>query len=248
MGQVGLHAITGLAVGEYVLSRRIRDATARRALLYGFVFGNIIPDLDFIAVAAMYPVNQTIAMHLHRGFSHSLLAAGALAVGFQWAALLMRDEDLRWMGYGLALGIASHFVEDIFIWFSPVDVFWPASIMGIIPPVNLWWWWTTPDMVGKLLGAAEFLAFALYYDYLVRLARSYETDWDFYPTVSTMSTACWILWAVVSALALDLPETTFSVWLYVPMDIVFMPACLYITWRMQDTIQALGRQKQKSEP
>jgi membrane-bound metal-dependent hydrolase YbcI (DUF457 family) len=243
MGQVGLHAITGLAVGDYLVSGLVTQHTARRALLFGFVMGNIFPDLDYIAVAAVWPINPSLALGLHRGFSHSLLAAAALAIGFYAASILMNDTYVRWLGFGLALGVVAHLTEDMLIWFSPVDVFWPASLFGIIPSVNLWSWWNTPPLIGKLLGAAEFAAFAFYYDHLVRLAQSYRTNLDFVGVVRTMATSCWITWAILSVLALDLPGAAFSIWLYVPMGVLFMPGCLYLTWRMQETIQALGRSK-----
>ncbi|HWI61678.1 MAG TPA: metal-dependent hydrolase [Symbiobacteriaceae bacterium] len=240
MGQVGLHGLTGLVVGEYLLSSYVTKPAARRGLLYGFALGNFLPDLDFLAVVAMYPQNHSLAMHLHRGFSHSLLAATALVVGFYAAGALMRDTYLRYLGYGLALGVVAHFTEDIFLWFAPVDIFWPASIFGYIPPVDLWWWWTTPPLLGRLLGAAEFAAFALYYDYLVRVAVAYGTNQDFAPTVRRMATTCWLVFAVLTALAVDLPNKTFEMALYVPMGIVFMPAVFYITWRMQATIEVLA--------
>lgn len=240
MGQVGLHALTGLVVGQQLLSDSVRGGEARRALLFGFVIGNIIPDLDFIAVVGVYPVNHTLAWHLHRGFSHSLLASFAIGIGFYIAAVLMRDNYVRWLGYGLALGVASHFVEDIFIWFSPVDIFWPASVFGVIPPVNIWEWFTTPPLVGQLLGAAEFAAFGIYYDYLASLAVSLGTNREMVKPTRRMATVCYLIWAVLTALCFDIPEPTFTLYLYIPMGVVFMPAVLYITWRMQDTIELLS--------
>lgn len=242
MGQVGLHGLTSLVVGEYLLSHYVAKPAARRALMFGFAMGNLLPDLDFLAVVAMYPQDSALAMHLHRGFSHSLMAVTALIVGFYAAGALMRDTYVRHLGYGLALGVVAHFTEDIFVWFAPVDIFWPASLFGFIPPIDIWKWWTTPPLVGRLLGAAEFAAFALYYDYLVRLAVAYRTNEDVVPIARRMATACWIAWAILTALAVDLPNKTFEMALYVPMGIVFMPAVFYITWRMQATIEMLAVQ------
>lgn len=239
MAQVGLHALVGLVVGERLLNGYVRNQTGRRALLFGFVLGNIIPDLDFLAVVSMYPIDPAQAMDLHRGFSHSLLAAAALAFGFFVAAVWMSDPYIGYLGSGLSLGVAGHFLLDMFIWFSPVDIFWPLSVFGMIPPVNLWWWWSTPPLLARLLGAAEFAAFALYYDHLARLATAFDTDTDMTPVVQRMATMCWLAWALVTALAVDLPDTEFSIYLYIPMGIVFMPSCLYLTWRMQTTIEHL---------
>jgi hypothetical protein len=240
MGQVGLHGLTGLTVGRYMLSSSVQNPTARRALLFGFQLGNLIPDLDFLAVVAMYPRDHALAMNLHRGFSHSALGAISLLVGFYSIAALMKDQYVRYFGYGLALGVCAHFTLDIFVWFSPVDVFWPASLFHLIPPVNIWSWYTEQPLTSRLLGAAEFAAFGLYFDYLVSLAVTHQTNADMLQHVRRFSTFCWTVFAVLTALAFDVPNPTFELYLYVPMGIVFMPACFYITWRMQATIELLG--------
>lgn len=248
MAQVGLHGLTGLLVGEHLLNRYVASPVGRRALLYGFVVGNLLPDLDYLAVVGMYPVNHTVAMHLHRGFSHSLLAATALMVGLFIAALLMADPQIQYLGFGLGLGVMAHFTLDIFIWFSPVDVFWPASVFGIIPPINLWAWLENPPLVGRLLGAAEFAAFALYYEHLAKLAVQFDTNREMIKPAQRMATVCWLIWGGLTALAFDIPEPTFTLYLYVPMGIVFMPAVFYITARMESTIEMLADYGQSLEP
>ncbi|MDB4895538.1 MAG: hypothetical protein JWN15_1800 [Firmicutes bacterium] len=239
MGQVGLHALTGLVVGDR-LSAHVQSRVGRRALMFGFLLGNILPDLDFLAVVGLYPVNRGLALNLHRSFTHSLLAAVALGLGCYVAGLLMRDNYVRYLGYGLALGTVAHFVEDIFLWFTPVDIFWPASVYGLIPPVDIWGWFHTPILVGRLLGAGELAAFALYYGHLARLALAYETDAEAVPLVRRMAAVCWVAWALLTALCFDLAGTRFDLYFYVPMGLVFMPACLYLTWRMQSTIEFIG--------
>jgi membrane-bound metal-dependent hydrolase YbcI (DUF457 family) len=239
MGQVGLHALTGLVLGDR-LCEHVHSRPERRALMFGFVLGNIAPDLDFLAVVGVYPVNHSLALHVHRGFTHSLLAAVALGLGFYLAGLLMRDNYMRYLGYGLALGTVAHFTEDIFLWFAPVDIFWPASVYGLVPPVNIWGWFSTPILTGRLLGAGELAAFAMYYDHLVRLARAYESDVEAVPATGRMATVCWIAWAVLTALSFDLDSTHFDMYFYFPMGLIFMPACLYITFRMRTTIEFVG--------
>lgn len=253
MGQVGLHALFGLAVGEQLVRPWLNEKVERRAAMFGFVMGNIAPDLDFLAVIAMYPVDHHMAVHLHRGFTHSLLAVIAVVVGFTISSALMRDKYLKYLGYGFALGIVGHFTKDIFLWFSSVDIFWPASIFGVIPRVNAWFWWTTPPLLGRLMGAAELAAFGLYYDHLSRLADEQKADLDMIPVLQRMSTICWVSWALLTALALDLPSTTFDMYMYIPLGIVFMPSCIYLTWRLQTTIEFVGlfgrpHHQQKSEP
>lgn len=240
MGQVGLHGLTGLVIGEALVAPLVQERIPRRAIMFGFVLGNMVPDLDFLAVVSMYPIDHELAMHLHRGFSHSLLAAVSMIVGFWTAALLMKDPYMRYLGLGLGLGIVGHFTLDLLIWFAPVDIFWPASLFGIIPPMNLWWWWKEPMLIGRLLGAAEFAAFAIYFDHLCRLAMAFETNLDVIPAARRMATLCWLTWAVLTALSVDLPPSTYELGIYVPMGIVFMPSCFYLTWRMQTTIEFLG--------
>jgi hypothetical protein len=240
MAQVGLHGLAGLVIGERILPLFVQNRTARRALLWGFLLGNMLPDLDYLAVIATYPVDQRLAMHLHRSFSHSALAVLAVAVGFEIISLLLRDQYARFLGYGLAWGIVAHILFDILVWFSPVDVFWPASVWGIIPPVNLWSWWRTPFIVGQVLGASEFLAFAFYYDRLAAVGQALQTNLDDLPMVRRMATLCFLTWAILTGLAIDIPVTTYNALVYVPMGIVFMPAVLYLTWRMQPTIEYLA--------
>lgn len=237
MAQVGVHGLVGLFVGELVLTRFVKSRLARRALVWGFVVGNILPDLDYVAVIPTYPVDRILALHMHRTFSHSLGAAMAIWIAFEVIAFLLRDEYARFLGYGLAWGVIGHILLDILVWFSPIDVFWPASVWGIIPPVNLWGWYNTPFLVGQLLGAAEFLAFALYYDRLAALGQALGTNPDDLPMVRRMATLCLLIWAVLTGLAIDIPVETYNAFVYVAMGLIFMPAVLYLTWRMQPTIE-----------
>lgn len=237
MAQVGLHGLAGLVIGERILTKFVKNRTARRALLWGFVVGNIMPDLDYVAVVATYPVDQILAMHLHRSFSHSLLMALAVGVGFELIALLLQDQYARFLGYGLAWGIVGHGLFDTLIWFSPVDLFWPLSVWGIVPPVNLWSWWSTSFMTGQLLGAGEFLAFFAYYDRLAYLGERLGTNPDDLPMVRRMATLCLLIWALLTGLALDVPVKTYNALVYIALGLVFMPAVMYLTWKMQPTIE-----------
>ncbi len=240
MGQVGLHALTGLVVGERLLMAYAPDRKARRALMFGFVMGNIAPDLDYTAMVGLYPVNQALALHMHRSFSHSLLAAVALAFGLGTAAALMRDRYLRSFAWGLSLGVVAHFTMDIFLWFAPVDIFWPASVYGIIPPVDIWSWWEPPPFLPQLMSAAEYAALALYYTGLLRLARRLHTNPEMVRPLRRMAVTCWVVWAIASALILDLPGHLLELIHYVPLGLIFLPACYYLTWRMRSTIEVLG--------
>lgn len=240
MGQVGLHAITGLVVGQHLLASYVEEPPLRKALLFGFVIGSIVPDLDFLSVVGLYPVDPEMALHMHRGFTHSLLGATVIVMGFYLAGVIIKDNYARYLGYGLALGIIAHFTADIFMWFTPVDVFWPSSIFGVIPPIDLWSWYDTPPLLGRLMGAAEFAAFAFYYQYLVFLIGSLKTDPELLQPLERMVNASWIAWCMTSAMAVDLSDSQFIMFMYIPMGVVFMPACYYLTWRAQQTIEQLA--------
>ena len=240
MGQVGLHGLVGLVVGRGLITAHVTDRQAKKAVMFGFVMGNLAPDLDFLAAVGMYPTDPDAAMHLHRTFSHSLLAVVTVLVGFSVLAAILADDHLKYLGRGFALGILAHLTVDIFIWFSPVDVFWPASVYGIIPPVNLWQGYEPPVVVDRLLGAAELAAYALYYQYLARAARRLGTDEEMLPMLDRMAAFCWDYWAVLSVLALD-PRTPLNpIYAYIPLGVIFVPGCFYLTWRLEQTIEALA--------
>jgi hypothetical protein len=240
MGQLGLHGLTSLVAGEYLLSRYVPHAATRRALLFGFTMGSLMPDLDFLAVVGQYPVDNALAMHLHRSFSHSLLAALTLWAGFWAVGLVMGDRYVSRLGHGLAVGVAAHFTADMFFWFAPVDIFWPASVYGWLAPIDLWWWYDTPVLAGRLMGAAELAAYALYYDHLIRLAIAFGTNREMIAPIRRLATVCWVTWVLLTALSFDVADPSWDLYLYLPIGIVFVPSCFYVTWRMQPTIELLA--------
>ncbi|MGE5673521.1 MAG: metal-dependent hydrolase [Mycobacterium leprae] len=241
MAQVGLHAVTGLVVGEYCLRRWVPDAAARRGLLFGCVLGSMLPDLDYLAAAGVFPADPSLAFSLHRGFTHSLLMVAVVWLGSYLASLVMADAYARRVGQGLALGMLLHLGLDVLLWFGPVDLFWPASVYGLVKPINLWWWYQLPVLPSRLLGAAEFGAYGLYYDHLIRLADTFYTNRDEIRLGDRMATICWTIWAILTALAFDVTNDSFSLVFYVLIGILFLPACLYLTWRFQPTIEHLSR-------
>lgn len=240
MGQVGLHGLVGLVVGKELITAYVTDRELKKPLMFGFVMGSLAPDLDYLAAVGMYPTDPDLALHLHRTFSHSLLAVATVLVGFSILAFILNDDYLKYLGRGFALGILAHLTLDIFVWFSPVDVFWPASVYGIIPPVNLWRGYAPPEVLVRLLGAAELAAYALYYGYLAKAARRLGTDQEMLPMLDRMAAFCWDCWAVLSALAID-PRTTLNpLYAYIPIGVIFVPGCFYLTWRLEPTIEELA--------
>lgn len=240
MPQVGIHASIGLLGSQFGLATLPIEAPLKRAMIFGFVTGNMIPDFDLVASVMMWLIDKEVALSLHRGFTHSLLAVLLLAGGFSMAAAILADRETQFFGIGMSLGVFAHFFADIFAWFSPVEVLWPLGFFGLPSTINLWEGWTTPPLMGRLLAAAEFLSWALYYRWLWILSIRFRTNLDFRPSLVRLEYACWLLWMVYSALAFDLQDRLFLVLHYIPLGVLFMPLCLYVTYRMRETVEGLA--------
>lgn len=240
MAQVGVHAVIGLVGTQVILAGLPVERPLKRALAFGFVLGNILPDFDYLAAAMVYPHSHELAFSLHRGFTHSLLAALVTTVGMGLVSLITGIRAARYSGYGLGLGILVHIVTDVFIWFSPVDVLWPLGYYGFPSTINLWGWWSTPELLSRLLASAEYLAWALYCRRLWALTVQFQTNVGLQSALLRTEQFCLILWAVFSALAFDVGGDLFFAFYGLPMGIVFMPLFLYLTCLMQPTIEALA--------
>lgn len=246
MSQLGLHGITGLAAVRLLSAARPSAAAARTsapaargALAYGIVLGGILPDADFFLLGPLYLIDAKLGLAMHRTWSHSLITAAFLTIGIALMASFRRDAGLRSLGLGLGLGIALHSAADIFLWFTGIHLFWPLGRFGLPQEVNLWTWLRPPRVVSNLLGAADYLAFALYYVYLARLARRFGTNLDFLPRLGLFARVNWLLWAVYTGLAFVLGGW-FDIAHYALFILIFLPICLYVTGRMRPTIERYG--------
>ena len=187
MAQAGIHALVGIGA--------CRWARNRTWLALGIVLGNVLPDVDILAMAvatlAGWPTVRV--ERLHRTFTHSVFTA-ALAVAvfciIGWASRRPQWKDL---GIGLGIGILMHILLDLVIWFRGVEILWPLS-----SPVNFWkpvgGWWGTFEL------PAEFLCFALLFLVLHRLANKQGTDLTVLPKLLTWAwlqsllfVALWVL-------------------------------------------------------
>lgn len=184
MAQAGIHALVGIG--------SCRWARHRISLALGVVVGNVLPDIDVLAVAvatvAGWPTER-----LHRTFTHSVFAAALVVAAFcvtGWAARRPQWKDL---GLGLGIGILMHIAVDLAIWFRGVAIFWPLPV----DDVNFWRhvdvpeWWKTFEL------PAEFLCFAVLFVVLHELARRQRTDRDF---LSKLRTLAWIQFLLFPAL------------------------------------------------
>lgn len=226
MPQNGIHAIAGVAVRRWM--------PQREWLLLGVVLGNMVPDLDNLAVA--YATLTGGDSHgLHRTFTHSLFTILTVLVGFYLVAALTRNWKWNNLGIGLGIGILMHILLDLVLWFNGVELFWPIRY-----ELNFWRGFETPEWLGILLETGEFLGFGLYFLLLGSLARQLHTD-----TEHRSSTRIWmytefLLFVIFTALffslgAEGLPYTVFGA-LYLLSAVV----AVVITVRMRKTVETLS--------
>lgn len=246
MAQSGLHGIVGLAlsraVGSNVSSASQhgasgeRDALAeewKKGLTFGFILGNILPDVDLLPLAITFLFNSELAMRMHRTATHSLLLSVPLIL-IGWLFLRGRTKGLV---TGLGLGALTHSVLDIFLWFSSVDLLWPLGRWGIPSLVNLWSGAKLPRFVGNFLGALDYLAFALYFVSLTNIAKKKETDLEFLPRLRLFTALNLAFFALYTILSGVLSRTIFDIAHYAMFVLVFFPLAVYSTFKMRNTIE-----------
>jgi membrane-bound metal-dependent hydrolase YbcI (DUF457 family) len=169
MAQVGIHTIAGMAVRKWI--------PARAWLMLGIVLGNLIPDLDNLAVAIAMVTKQSTE-GLHRTLTHSLFTVAVISIVLHFTGKATNQP--RWinLGWGLGLGMLMHILLDLLIWFNGVALFWPLPIW-----INLWTNVTPPEWWMKLMDPAEFLFIALFFLLLDSTARKRNTDTNYLKTL-----------------------------------------------------------------
>lgn len=213
-------------------------ATARRSFVVGFVLGNLIPDADWVPLVMVYLVDPELAMTMHRGFTHSLLAAGLPALGCSVVAWITRDHGVRGLGWGLALGMLGHAFLDLLLWFDGVDLLWPLGYFGYHSFINLWGSFRTPPVIGRLLSACEYLSYSVFYTYLEHMARETERSLRLIPALQRLRGVMNWLTGVFLLLALLLEKMPFNLLLYGFWALAAFPAALYMTVRAGPALYA----------
>lgn len=221
MPQAGLHGMAGLSV------RRALP----RGLTWGFVLGNVLPDVDMFAMTTVYPFHLALAYRMHRTFTHSLSFI-LLMVALFYLLSLRLGPFYKYLGYGLGLGIALHVFLDIFLWFDGVEIFWPLAY-----DLDLWRWYSPPPMVFKLLRAAEFLFAGLYFLYLSLAATRSGTDLNFAGRLRLLYRLQFALFVVFAGLAFVLETEQYLIPFGVVYTFTMLPLVLYVTVRMRETIE-----------
>ncbi|MDI6824979.1 MAG: metal-dependent hydrolase [Bacillota bacterium] len=232
MAQSGFHGIIGLYGSRALAGSGAASAREKGDLKFGFVLGNIVPDVDLLPLVLLYLYDSRLAMSMHRTFTHSLLMAAA--VYFVFAA--RRRPGLA---LGLAAGMVLHDLVDVAVWFSGVDLLWPLGLLGLPSTVNLWANLHIPGVVGSLLGAADYLAYGIYFVVLRRAALRQETCLSFLPRLRLYTGLQWVLTAIFVVLALMLSHSLFNVLHYALFTLVMLPLAIYITVKMRPVIEVI---------
>lgn len=242
MAQLGIHGIVGLygakAAGSSASTAAASPETVRskKDFAFGYVLGNLLPDTDFFLLVFAYLIAPKAAVTLHRSFSHSLLTIAVLTA----VLALARGKAGRPLAWGIGLGMLTHAVLDFFIWFSSVNFLWPLGYLGIPSTVNLWANFTTPPVLSNLLGAADYLAFALYFLFLRSAARRTGASTQWLPRLNFFINLQWVLTVVYGALSFFLNGTIFNIVHYAVFTLVMLPIVLWTTFKFRPAIEAFA--------
>ena len=166
MAQAGLHAYIALS---------LRKKTPQvKWFLFAFVMGAIIPDLDIILTAIFsifLTINESIIL-THQTFSHSIFTHIIIYILFLIIYEATNREKFLHIGNGIFLGLLSHLLVDIFLWFDSIHLFWPLptdrlTIWGFIGEVK--------PLYIKILLALEFVFFRLLAYEIIKIILSYPS-------------------------------------------------------------------------
>jgi membrane-bound metal-dependent hydrolase YbcI (DUF457 family) len=224
MAQAGIHALLGAA------TRRIMPE--REWLMLGILLGSLFPDFDNYTVAVATVARLDIH-HLHRTFTHSLLAILIVVGVFLIVAIVTRQPRWANLGVGLGMGITLHIALDLLIWFNGVELFWPWGGW-----INLWERVQPPAWFFKLLDPAEFLFFALFFAWLARTAREHRTDPDFLGALRVWTIAMLVLLVIFTPLAYVMSRGFQTI--YGVFYLISLTAAFVIMIRMRQTVEAFG--------
>jgi len=224
MAQAGIHGLVGIAMRKM--------SVKKEWLILGIIAGNMAPDLDALAVA--YATLTGGDSHgLHRTWSHSIPFMVGLVLVFYIISALAKSRRIGNLGLGLGIGMLTHSLLDLLIWFRGVQLFWP-----FFPEINFWASYTPPAWwADKFESAVEFGLMALFLYMLGRIASKQATDTDFLPKLNIWIGVELVLFAVFLVLV--------YVWsgYYIAFGAAYIFSLILtevITFRMRNTIEAVA--------
>jgi len=143
MAQTGIHGLMGLAAARLVAPHV--PAEAALPLTLAVTVGAMLPDLDLYPASIAYLATgrNELSEQIHRSLTHSLFVMAALT----GAGLTLRRSRPKaaWTLIGLATGMLTHALLDVFMWFAALDAFWPVSQL---PAGSAAWWWPAGETPG----------------------------------------------------------------------------------------------------
>lgn len=224
MAQAGIHALLGSVLRGKVMKREL--------LLLGVILGNLVPDLDNLAVAVATLTGRETE-GLHRTFSHSFLSVAAIVVLFYVVGQAAKKPAWSNLGLGLGIGMSMHILVDLLVWFDGVEIFWPLTSW-----VNLWEGVTPPQWWSNLMMPAEFLFMAIFMLLLGSWAQKTQTDLGYLPKLRLWTVILVGLFVVFTALVYTL-ESGFMI-PYGALYLLALGLVIGVTIRMRQTIQRLA--------
>ncbi len=224
MAQAGIHGLIGTAVRKLT--------PVRLWLMLGIVLGNLIPDLDNLAVAVA-TVMKRPTEGLHRTFTHSFLMVVAVMVIFYLVGVLTKQSRWTNLGVGLGLGILMHILLDLLTWFDGVQLLWPLPTW-----VNLWGSYTPPVWFDKLMMSTEFLFFALFFVGLAGIARKYSTDQEYLGKLQIWTWIQTALFVVFTVLVYVMQKGYMTP--YGAIYLLSLILAIGVTIRMRNTVEVVA--------
>jgi hypothetical protein len=224
MAQAGIHALLGAV---------LRTTTQKReSLLLGVILGNLLPDLDNLAVAIATLSGNSVE-GLHRTFSHSLVTTAVIFGVFYLAGRAAKKPAWINLGAGLGIGMVMHIVIDLLVWFDGVEILWPLPSW-----VNIWEGVSPPQWWSDLMMPIEFLFMAGFIILLGNWARKTDTNLAYLKVLRIWAVILVGLFIVFTALVYTL-ESGFLV----PFGAVYLVALglvIGVTIRMRKTIGSVN--------
>ncbi|MCK0124624.1 metal-dependent hydrolase [Gelidibacter sp. F2691] len=111
--------ILGAAVGEAVLGKKVGN----KAMLYGAIAGTI-PDLD---IFSSYFTDTVTALHIHRGFTHSIVFSVLFSPVFGWlVSRYERYKDFKGWAWLFFWAFVTHPILDAHTTWG-TQLFWPLE-------------------------------------------------------------------------------------------------------------------------
>jgi len=229
MPHPGFHGVLALAARK--------GFSKKQWFALGLVFGSMIPDADGYPQAFAI-IGQGMDPHLaesifHRTFTHTLFFPLAIALIFLLIHLFKRDQNLLSFGLGMATGSAIlHSLVDIIGFFDGVGLLWPVWSINLYRNTEL------TDHQVQMLRSVNFLAFALYFWYLLSISRKTNTDMDHQPRLRNYLFVQAGLFVLFFGLTFILPFKTYNTIDGAVFLLFAFPNALWVTWKMRATIEA----------